>query len=53
MYICSDHNQRKIGYQFKSDRAWKEGCLGGAGGRKEKGESDVILFQLKTHKENK
>jgi hypothetical protein len=28
-------------------------CLGGAGGRKEKGESDVIVFQLKTYKENK
>jgi len=56
MYICSDHNQRKIGYQLERDRAWEgwEGvCLGGAEGRKEEGESDIILFQFKTYKSNK
>lgn len=51
MCLCSNHSQRKIDYQLETERVWEgwEGeHLGGAGGRKGKGESDAILLQLKT-----
>lgn len=44
-YICNNHNQRER--ERREDM--EGGELEGARGRKESGESDLILFQYKTY----
>lgn len=49
MCVCNNNNQWKKGYKLKMGKTREMsnvGCLGGVGGRKGKGEHDVVLFQL-------
>lgn len=53
VYICNNNNQRKKSIIVRVGGPWvrlEEEYLGGAGGRKLKDESYIILFQLKTYK---